>query len=323
MKFCFRFLFLFPIVLLLFSSGLSSQTTKIMGQVIDSKTQEPIPFVTVAFLNSDVGTSSDFSGNFSIETKHPGDTLWAIYVGYKKLGIPIIKNKFQIVKFELEPDQVGTTLKEVVIKPGRNPAEILLEKIIQNKKFNNKENLDYYQYEVYNKIEIDANNISKKLSKFILVKPFKFIFDYVDTSTVNGKTYLPFFISEVLSDYYYRKNPKTGKEIIIATKNTGTVNKSVSQYLGNMYLDINIYDNFINVFDKNFISPVANFGLGFYKYYLIDSAYIGNQWCYKLMFKPRRKQELTFTGDMWVHDSTFAIRKVNVRIADRCQYQLD
>jgi hypothetical protein len=83
-----------------------------------------------------------------------------------------------------------------------------------------------------------------------------------------------------------------------------------------MYFKINIYDNFINLFDRNFMSPVANFGLGFYKYYLIDSTYIGNQWCYKLMFKPRRKQELTFTGDMWVNDSTWAVRKVNLRIAD-------
>ena len=33
------------------------------------------------------------------------------------------------------------------------------------------------------------------------------------------------------------------------------------------------------------------------------------------MFKPRRKQELTFTGNMWVNDSSWAIRKVNIRIA--------
>ena len=83
-----------------------------------------------------------------------------------------------------------------------------------------------------------------------------------------------------------------------------------------MYMNINVYDNFLNIFDKNFISPIANFGLGFYKYYLIDSTYIDNKWCYKLMFKPKRKQELTFSGDMWVNDSTFAIKKINLRIAE-------
>ena len=33
------------------------------------------------------------------------------------------------------------------------------------------------------------------------------------------------------------------------------------------------------------------------------------------MFKPRRKQELTFTGNFWVTDTTFAIKKMELRIA--------
>jgi hypothetical protein len=43
--------------------------------------------------------------------------------------------------------------------------------------------------------------------------------------------------------------------------------------------------------------------------------YLDNQWCYKLKFKPRRPQELTFNGEFWVHDSTFAIKKINMRVA--------
>ena len=293
---------------------LLSQVTKIMGKVVDSKTKEPIPFVTVAFQGGQIGTSTDFNGGYSIEVKNPGDILFATCVGYTVISKKIARNKFQIINFELTP--VSTTLKEVVIKPGVNPAEVILRKIIENKKFNNKEKLDYYQYEVYNKIQIDANNISDKFERMKLLKQFKFIFDYVDTSTVNGKAYLPVFLSEVLSDYYYRKSPKTAKEIIKATRNSGVTNKSISQFLGTWLLNINIYDNFVNIFDKNFVSPISNFGLGYYKYYLIDSTYLGNQWCYKIMYKPRRKQELTFTGDMWVHDTTFAVRKVNLRIAD-------
>jgi hypothetical protein len=302
------FLLIFPPFYLI------SQVTKIMGKVIDIKTQEPIPFVTIAFKGGQIGTSTDFNGEYSIEVKKLGDSLFATCLGYTPSSKKIIKNKFQVINFELAP--VSMTMKEVVIKPGVNPAEIILRKIIENKKFNNKEKLDYYEYEVYNKIQFDANNISDKLERMKLLKQFKFIFDYVDTSTVNGKAYLPVFISEVLSDYYYRKSPKSSKEIIKAARTSGVTNKSIAQFLGTWYLDINIYDNFINLFDKNFVSPTANFGLGFYKYYLIDSAFIGNQWCYKIMFKPRRKQELTFTGDMWVHDTTFAVRKVNLRIAE-------
>ncbi len=33
------------------------------------------------------------------------------------------------------------------------------------------------------------------------------------------------------------------------------------------------------------------------------------------MFYPRRKNELTFKGDFWVNDSTFAIKKINMAVS--------
>ena len=35
-----------------------------------------------------------------------------------------------------------------------------------------------------------------------------------------------------------------------------------------------------------------------------------------MKFKPRRKQELTFVGDFWFHDTTYAVQKIQMRIAD-------
>jgi len=48
----------------------------------------------------------------------------------------------------------------------------------------------------------------------------------------------------------------------------------------------------------------------------MDSALIGNKWCYQIKFLPKRKQELTFTGEFWVNDTTYAIREVEASIAD-------
>jgi hypothetical protein len=45
---------------------------------------------------------------------------------------------------------------------------------------------------------------------------------------------------------------------------------------------------------------------------LSDSAYIDNKWCYNIVYYPRRKGELTFKGDFWVNDSTWAIKKINL-----------
>jgi len=308
----------FIAIILLFSSILpikvSSQITKILGKITDSATKEPVPFANVYLKGTNIGSISDFNGEYFFETYTPSDSISASFIGYISQTKAIQKNKFQYINFELAADNI--LLEEVVVRPGENPAEVLLRKIIKNKEATNKKNFDYYQYEVYNKIQFDANNITDKLRNKKILKPFKFIFDYVDTSTINGKAYLPMLLSETISDIYYRSNPKVKKEVIRASKISGVENESITQFLGNLYQNVNIYDNYINVFDKNFVSPVANFGLSFYRYYLVDSSFIGNKWCYQIMFKPRRKQELTFTGNFWVNDSSFAIKKVEIKIAD-------
>lgn len=138
----------------------------------------------------------------------------------------------------------------------------------------------------------------------------------MDSSVTNGKPFLPFFITESLSDIYFKNNPKATREVIKASKISGLENESITQFLGDMYQNIDIYDNYIDIFGKSFVSPISNVGQVYYKYYLTDSAFLDNQWCYKLKFKPRRKQELTFTGECWVHDTTFAIRKIDMRVVE-------
>ena len=44
-----------------------------------------------------------------------------------------------------------------------------------------------------------------------------------------------------------------------------------------------------------------------------DSAFIKNKWCYYIIYYPRRKNELTFKGDFWVNDTTFAIAEINMK----------
>lgn len=290
------------------------QLTKIMGTVTDSASNEPLPFVNIIFKGTSIGITTGFDGTYAIETKTPHDSLIASFVGYKRQTKAVEKNKFQHIDFQMV--QENFTLETVVILAGENPAEILLRKIIANKKNNDPDRYNAYQYEAYNKIQIDANNINDKFKQRRIFKDFEFIFDNVDTSTVNGKTYLPIFLSESISEFYSKRNPKAEIEFLKANKVSGIENESIMQFLGDKFQHTNIYDNYIGMFQKNFISPIANSGISFYKYYLVDSTYRGNKWCYKIMFKPRHKQTLTFTGHLWVHDTTFAIKEVEMKLVD-------
>ena len=284
-----------------------------MGKIIEVSTGNPLPFVNVYIHGTTVGARTDFNGEYSLEFDIKADSLVASYVGYVTVVKPIEMHKFQTIDFEMFENKIS--LNVVVIRPTTNPAEIILNKIINNKNKNSSDAVDVYQYEAYNKVEFDANNISESLKDKRMLKPFQFIFDNIDTSTVNGKSYLPIFLTETLSDVFYRKTPKTKKEIISANKISGMDNESIAQFMGDMYQDVNIYSNYVTLFDKNFASPIANFGLAYYKYYLTDSTFINGKWCYKIMFKPRRKQELTFSGNFWVCDTSYAIKKIEMRIA--------
>ncbi len=300
------------LLILLISTNCFAQITKITGIVTDSASGEILPFVNIQLIGTNIGATTDFTGKYIIETKAKADSIMISYVGYRPQKKKIKIGAFQNIDIKLVSTNIE--LKAVIILPSENPAHILLRKVKAHKKLNSSYNLDAYQYRIYNKIQIDANNITEKFKKRRSMRPFKMIFDNVDTSTINGKSYLPLLISEGISDFKYRKNPEAKKEIIIASRVSGINNSTVSQFLGNMYQRINIYDDYMQIFNKNFISPIADFGLRYYKYYLTDSSNIDGHWCYKIMFKPKRKQEATFTGNIWIADTSFAVKQLNMKI---------
>jgi hypothetical protein len=288
------------------------QKTTITGHVYDAKTKEPLPFVNVAFKGTKVGTTTDINGSYSIDTYYSSDSLMASFVGYKPQAQKVKKDVAQSIDFFLQEGSVN--LGEVVInaKDFENPAHVILRNIISHKPVNNRAKLEAYEYETYNKVQFDINNFGEKFTKRKIFNKFDFIFDYIDSS--DAKVSLPFFMTENLSSYYYQQQPKGRKEIIRATKVSGINNESISQFLGQMYQDVNIYENSISIFGKNFVSPISNYGLAFYKYFLTDSTFIGDKWCYRLEFQPKNEAELVFKGHFWVNDTTYAIKSIDAEI---------
>ena len=100
-----------------------------------------------------------------------------------------------------------------------------------------------------------------------------------------------------------------------ASRISGVENMQMTQFLGDMYLELNIYDNIYDLFNKSFISPLAPYARTYYQFYLDDSTFIGADWCYKLRFVPKRSGDLVFEGHMWVHDTTYAVKRFEANIA--------
>lgn len=292
----------------------AQQTIRVTGTVIDAVSKTPVPFVNVLFKGTFSGTVTDENGDFAVETKLKSDTIIVSALGFKRQYIRIAGNNGNKLNIELQPDNVSLT--EVIVKYQGNPAEKLLKKVIDHKPDNDPRQFQTLQYETYQKIEVDVYNISKLVQNNFITRPFKFMFEYMDSSA-DGRKFLPSFITESLSERFYQKTPNFSKEVIKASQIAGNGDdKEINQFTGEFYTNFNVYKDFVVISNKSFVSPIANSGIFFYKYYLSDSIVNEQGKFYKLEYFPRRKQDYTFNGYMWIHDSTFAIESIKFMLSE-------
>ena len=290
--------------------------TKVSGYVFDEY-NEPVSFANIIFKGSTLGTITDENGKFYLESDETWNTLSVSFIGYETLNIPLTKKVNYELKFTLK-EEAGQ-LDAVVIVSGKqskknNPAIDLLRKIWEHKRRNGLSLYKQYEYDKYEKVEFDINTIDSALIKSKLFRGMEFVFEQVDTSNVTGKTYLPMFINEAASKVYGDNTIKKEKEVLKGNKNSGfSDNQIIIDFVDDLYSDYNIYDNYLKFFDKSFVSPLSKTGISTYNYVLTDSAFIDNKWCYNIVYYPRRKNELTFKGDFWVADSTYAIKEINLQ----------
>ena len=303
------------IILVIYTTVFYAQT-KVSGIVVD-KSKQPIPFANVVFKGSNEGTVANEDGHFYLESAKNYTGIIVASFGYSEREVTL--EKLVNYNFSIQLNEVET-LKEVVIFTGKtskkkNPALDILRKIWERKRKNGLNIFDQYQMEKYEKVEFDMNTIDSTFMKNKIFKGMEFIFKQVDTSKITGKTYLPIFINESLSDVYGDNKVGKLKEKLKANKNSGFGdNQQILSFVKDLYSNYDIYDNHLNFFDKSFTSPLSKTGIDVYNYILRDSAVIDKKWCYNILFYPRRKNELTFKGDFWVNDTTFAIKKINMAV---------
>lgn len=314
-------LFSFLFIAVISSFKTFSQTTyTIKGKITDASTGDPIPFANIGVKGTLAGTTTNFDGLYQLTYPPPADSILVTYVGYESKSKAIAPNlPDQTIDIQLLPGTLQ--LREVKIFAGENPAYAILRKIVANKKRNNADDLDAYEYVSYNKIQIDIDNLSEKFRNRKSVKKMTHIVDQYDAvKGENGETIIPIFISESVSDVYYRKNPKKKKEVINKTKVSGvglTDGSLVSQVIGSSFQQYNFYGNWLNVLDKDFVSPIADSWKLYYEYYLSDSLYNGTNYDYHIDFEPRQEQDLAFTGSFWVDGTTFALTQMDASVGKR------
>ncbi|HXS36879.1 MAG TPA: DUF5686 family protein, partial [Flavipsychrobacter sp.] len=295
------------------SSAATTNGYVINGRVEDNHTGEGIPFATVLLVHSSVGTVADLNGNFTLKSSVFKDTLRVQAIGYARYDYILKKDKHEY-NLIAELGRATKSLNEFVLHAGEDPAILLVKHIISRKPYNNPDKTENYKYESYNKLELDVDRLPKsQFMKIPILKKYGFIYNNFD-STTDKEPFLPIYMTETLSEYYFRKHPKKQREFIKGSYVKGIKNQSITKYLGSLYQNVNIYKNFIPVFDLRFVSPISNEALLYYKYKIKDTEQAYGHNIILVEFEPRRDAERCFSGDFWVVDSMYAIQRMNMEV---------
>lgn len=316
----------FSLIFLLLLITTAGAQTIVRGFVKDAITKKPMSLVSV-FFKDGKGVSTGDDGSYSIQTVNPKrKVLIFSYVGYKSISIEITPEVEQVVDVEME---MTSAMKEVVVKRGRgkyknknNPAVELIDKVIANRDNNRITSHNYVQYQQYEKLGLSLTNKPEKLARNRLFRKYKFIIENIDTTMVEGKSLLPIYIEERISDRYLRKDPSVNKTILKAEKKVNFGDfldaKGISSYLNRLYADIDIYENNIGILNSQFLSPIANMGPTFYRYYIRDTSEVDGIKLIRLYFTPRNPTDLLFRGVMYVTlDGNYGVQKIDMTISKK------
>lgn len=304
------FLIILVLTSIIFSFKIRAQTI-LSGNIQDAHTKEPVSFASVYFAQSGIGKTSDSAGHFSfVLNNFTADTLVISYVGYDLFKIPVtadIAAKPLIIQL-----QRGGLNSVVVVKTKFNKGLFLWRKIMSKKKQYNRYNLPNFGYEAYNKLEVDIKNFkAERIKKNFLLKSFSFVLDNID-SVSESEPFLPAYLLESLSDYAYQRDPKKYYEHIKASNTKGFKNESISRLMGVMDQNVNVYSNYVNVMDKDFISPFHDNADAYYTFTVPDTQVVNGKKLFHFVFSPKHKGQNTFEGDAWVTEKTFQIQRVSL-----------
>jgi hypothetical protein len=310
------------LLLVLFASftGLHAQTV-VRGVVTDAKTKEAMPYVTVSFVGTTQGISTNGQGRYTLSTTDNTVTQVKVsFVGYKTAVRTVTPGQDQTINIAIAEN--SQSLNEVVVRSAKkkkysnknNPAVELIRQVIAHKAQNQVENYNYAEYKQYERMNFSLSNLSDKFRNKKIFKNYQFLFREQDSTAIGGKTLLPMYQEEKTSDNYFRKSPYAKKQIITANKQVKydenfVDNQGLTAYFNRMYQDINIYDNNVSLLSNQLLSPIANSSPEFYKFFITDTIKDVKPNLIELSFTPRNTNNLLFEGKIYITmDGNYAVQ---------------
>ncbi|WP_462281430.1 DUF5686 and carboxypeptidase-like regulatory domain-containing protein [Salinivirga cyanobacteriivorans] len=279
-------------------------TTPVIGQIqvqgtINDNYGNPVSYATLTISDNNKGTVSDINGRYKISLSKP-DTLHVFYLGLQPKSFFVDTSGI----YNIQLAEKSFKLDEVVVFPGINPADTIMQKVIARRSEHDPMNLPSFKYTAYNKFYIALNRDTLEYfssrgklggSAGNLVKMAK-------------KSNL--FVSEAISEKYY-KAPGKMRENVLTTNISGFRNPAFA-VLGSQLHSLSCYDDFFNIGTIKYVNPVSPNAEKKYFFLIKDTltAARGHN-IYLITFRPKAGTSFSaMYGMIYVDGYDYAVRKL-------------
>jgi len=279
----------------------AAQEFIIKGKVFDAGTREPLAFVNIMANPGPQGTSTDIDGKFLLRSGQAVKSLKISYVGYlpteHAVDPSLREQTIYLQKKELE-------LSEVVIKPGINPANRIIRKVLENRPINDHERMNSFYYSTYEKITFGPENDSIRLPDSLKT----------DTTALNMKAFFErqyLFLMESVTERSFMYPDKNYNKVI-ASRVSG-FSDPLFVFLMSQLQSTSFYKEVIRISDKDYINPISSGTLNKYYFEIRDTLIEPYPYdtTYIMTFRPLMKTNFEgLKGVISISTNSFAIRNV-------------
>lgn len=271
----------------------------VSSKIYDEKTNETLMFCTVIEKGTGNVVYTNIDGVFSISVASTESVLQFKLIGYNEIEL----TASQVLKLpRLEMEIQALNLKEVVVRPGANPADRIINKAIANRDANNPEKSQSFNYDCYNKLYFDLVFDTSGVKQRSLS----------DAEYMEGKNEMDdqhLFLVETVSTRKYLP-PDHSEETIIATRVSGLENPDFAM-LGSQMQSFSFYGDYVEILSSKYLSPLTKGSPDKYLFIIEDTTLIGVDTVFTLSFRPRKgKNFLGMKGQLFINTDGYALEHV-------------
>ena len=223
---------------------------------------------------------------------------------------------------------VERDMKEITVRPKRqryrrkgNPAVELMRHVIDAKADHDIHANPYASYFKYQRATTAFTGISREALDSLRLFQKDLFRRQVEYCQTTQKYILPFNYAEKVWHHLHRAQPSTTRDYLIGENVEGlseiaSIGDVANDLVENIFTDVNIYDNTLTIFSRNFTSPLSSrAAISFFQFFIEDTVVVDNQEVIRLSFVPQNPQDFGFSGRINIlNDSTYRVQQCTLRL---------